>query len=71
MKDREIVVWKHNGDTTADVEIAQEPVIAKVYFTEHCIVINGVTVKIALLQQIIREYDKASAVANDMMRPPF
>ena len=45
--------------------------IAKVFFCEHCIIINGVTVKLALLQQIVREYESASKTANDKMRPPF
>lgn len=68
---KEQIVWKHNGDTTADIEISQEPVIAKVLFCEHCIIINGVTVKLAYLQQIVREYESASKTASDMMKPPF
>ena len=71
MSDNKKVIWKHNGDTTADVEIAQEPVIAKVCFCEHIIIINGVTIKLALLQQIVREYDEASRTASKMMEPPF
>ena len=69
--DRRKVIWKHNGDTTADIEIAQEPVVAKVFFCDHCIIINGVTIKLAILQQIVREYDEASKTASKMMEPPF
>ena len=71
MEDKPKVIWKHNGDTTANIEIAQEPVVAQVSFTEHIIIINGVRIKLALLQQIIREYDEASRTASKMMEPPF
>jgi len=67
----EHIVWRHNGDTTADVDIAQEPVVAKVCFSEHIIIINGVTIKLALLQRLIREYEENSRTASKMMQPPF
>tara|TARA_Y100000401_G_scaffold64709_1_gene51575 strand:- start:2968 stop:3183 length:216 start_codon:yes stop_codon:yes gene_type:complete len=71
MSDREHIVWKHNGDTTADIDIAQEPVVAKVCFSEHIIIINGVRIKLALLQRLIREYEENSRTASKMMQPPF
>ena len=67
----EHIVWRHNGDTTADIDIAQEPVVAKVCFSEHIIIINGVRIKLALLQRLVREYEENSRTASKMMQPPF
>ena len=67
----EKVIWKHNGDTTATIEVAQKPIKAKVFFTEHCIEINGVTIPIETLKQIVSNWEINSKAASDMMKPPF
>ena len=71
METKDKIVWEHNGDTTAYVEVAQEPIKVLVQFCDHSVVINGVTIKLDTLKQIIANWDDNSRAASKMMEPPF